>query len=433
MPRTDARLVGSAPWSHGVTAEFAASACGTSNLNGDRTEIRFFCDCIRGFGNLIPHECHAPGWTSVLLSIPRISGRSHGLDMLRGLFAFWVVWIHVLPWAAQYQGPDAVPAGFLFVFETLLNRIFQKAGETHPGVLGFIVLSGYCIHRAGFREGSIDVRAYAIRRFFRIYPVYLAAIAFGMIAWTYARSIAPASTEIGGTASIDPLCVAARVTGIVTLVPSLHRCAFLGNAPLNTVMTEIWLYIAYPVLLLGIGRRLGDRVMWAVICGIWLLGVATITAFPGLLHWWSTASLPGFLLYWWIGAAAIDPRFVAFLRRHQWALILIWLAWTVPIFAGWVTTPFVVEGRKVILALLLALVIAKLDAARQSDNPIAMLGLSGYSLYAFHAPLAYTLLLLGLPWPLVIVAAILAGAFGYLAIEKRGIAIGAEILRRRRN
>src|ERR1700745_948071 len=50
----------------------------------------------------------------------------------------------------------------------------------HRGVTGFVVLSGYCVHRNGLRRERDDVGGYALRRLLRIYPVYAVACFAGL-------------------------------------------------------------------------------------------------------------------------------------------------------------------------------------------------------------------------------------------------------------
>jgi len=79
---------------------------------------------------------------------PILGFRSPGIDVARGLLALWVLCAHLFAWSsALNQGNGVLTA----IFEWL-GRLFQSNGETHPAVLGFIVLSGYCIHRTGFRQ-----------------------------------------------------------------------------------------------------------------------------------------------------------------------------------------------------------------------------------------------------------------------------------------
>lgn len=366
--------------------------------------------------------------TSALLTAPTNRARSHGIDALRAIFALWVVFAHTIPWAGFAQGDGAVLELLTLAFRALAG-LFQRAGETHPAVLGFIVLSGYCIHRTGFRE-SPDVRAYAIRRAFRIYPVYLAATLAGIAAFLINPQ--PIIRLLSGTEAIDAGCVAAKLIGISAILPPLHTCTFQGNAPLSTVMVEIWLYAAYPLLLLGLSVRRGDVSLWQVVGGIWLLGVLAITLMPALRPWWHNGSLPGFLLYWWIGAIAVHPEFAGRLRLFAWPILAAWLLLSIPLATGLIKAAPLVEIRKVLFALLIAIAIVRLDGARAKWLAwLAPLGLAGYSLYAFHAPVVYTLLSHGWRWSFVILAAVVVAIPGYLLIERPLMRLGSTLARSR--
>src|SRR5262249_34673497 len=110
--------------------------------------------------------------------------RSDGLDVLRAALALYVVTVHVAQWG-PLSGTGAPSA--LRAMERWNVGLFQSHGETNVAVLAFIVLSGYCIHRNGARRGGSWMPAtYAIRRFFRIVPVFVVATVFGVgvFLWT---------------------------------------------------------------------------------------------------------------------------------------------------------------------------------------------------------------------------------------------------------
>lgn len=361
-----------------------------------------------------------------MLTTPIRRGRSDALDVLRGSLALWVLFAHVIPWSVAYHGGTGAAPEALQAAAAGVEWFFQGAGETHPAVLLFIVLSGYCIHRAGLRGDGAGLGAYAVRRTFRIYPIYLLAIAAGVAGWAISASLAPTGTDIGGTTEIGDACLAAKASGIVTVWPDIHRCAFAGNAPLNTVMTEIWLYMAYPVLLLGVGARWGSRAMFAVIAAIFGLGLVAVALNTSLLHWWRSASLPGFLLYWWLGALATEPRAARLLARYAWAPALAFVALTVAMAAG-ETGVLLGEARKIALALLAAAGIAAIDRPMRFWAPVTAIGRSGYSLYAFHAPIAYTLLIAGAPWWAAILAPVAMGLVMFRLVEKPLTDFGARL------
>lgn len=103
------------------------------------------------------------------------------------------------------------------------DYLFQSNGQTHPAVIGFIVLSGYCIHRGGFRQSGGSARAYVIRRFFRIGPVYALASILGVAAFFASRRLnVQLAVAFTGTSEISIGRIAAKFSGISAFVPTLH-------------------------------------------------------------------------------------------------------------------------------------------------------------------------------------------------------------------
>lgn len=101
--------------------------------------------------------------------------RFPGLDSLRGYAALFVVIGHV-PMNQASAGLPAPARGAMFY-----------RGE--PAVSFFFTLSGflitYLLLEEQRRHGSIDVRAFYLRRVLRIWPLYLATIAFGLAFYTF--------------------------------------------------------------------------------------------------------------------------------------------------------------------------------------------------------------------------------------------------------
>lgn len=345
---------------------------------------------------------------------------------MRAVLALWVmVFAHLVPWATR-RGQWT---GAVWQIADWLVRLFQSgdpnAGATHPAVLAFIVLSGYCIHRSGLKT----LTSYGRRRFFRIYPLYIGASLFGVAAWWIGAKLnggnAPPES---GTPQILLSCFAYRSVGLPAILPWLSQppCRYQGNGPLNTVMVEIVLYAAYP-LLLSAGRRFSMAWLWAGLGVLLLAGTAAATLTPPDWHlaWaWNNSSLFGFLPYWWLGAALVEyPRLAESLLKYR-----------VPIFAGiavlllacLIVTPSMplVELRKVFEALAICVVIVGLDRPLVSAPGIPAMGRAGYSIYAFHAPICYVLLQLGTPWPLIVAVAVAFGMASYYLVERPLMAFG---------
>lgn len=345
----------------------------------------------------------------MLLSAPTDSHRSDALDFIRFACAVWVLLTHVIWWAPQVGGgvPEVV-AGI----SGALIRIFQGSLQTHPAVLIFIVLSGYCIHRGGFRgDPRPTLRVYAIRRAFRILPVYFVAIAAGILAWLVSRSVAPEMDAMTGTHHIDAWIVTLRTIGVSAIWPSFNTLTYAGNAPLHTVMVEIWLYAAYPLILLAM-LRCGERKVFVAIGFMWVAGALICGPSEAMTNWWHNGSLFGFLPYWWIGATFVGRGTKAKLLAAS-AVVWVVLAVAAPRYL------ILIEMEKAALAVMAGSAISALDRNRV---PVARVwswfGKAGYSIYAFHAPVVCLLLISSYPWPVAIAAAIVVGVVVYLMLEK---------------
>ncbi|MCA9880650.1 MAG: acyltransferase, partial [Thermomicrobiales bacterium] len=269
--------------------------------------------------------------TSLLGNAPSIRRHSIGLDAIRGVLALSVVFTHLIPWTQVAQGAEAMP-GPLVAGRAFATRLFQPSAELGPGVLAFIVLSGYCIHRAGFRASGGSIARYAVRRTFRILPVFIVATMIGIAGFLTALRLDPiVGTQLSGTIAIDPACVAAKLAGVAALVPVFHPCSYAGNAPLTTVMVEFWLYVAYAVLFWLFIRRGHERAVWWICGALFVAGLvvaAGASRAPILYNWWQNSSVAGFLAFWWIGALFVSPAVASRSRPLALTALGVWLALT---------------------------------------------------------------------------------------------------------
>jgi peptidoglycan/LPS O-acetylase OafA/YrhL len=362
-----------------------------------------------------------------ITAAPALRGRAPGVDAMRAVFALWVaIFAHGVPWAAYVQGNDSVPAWLLWLAQYLAH-LFQPFGQLHPAVVGFIVLSGYCIHRAGFRESRESLRPFAIRRAFRIVPVYLAGTAAGLVGLAVARSIDPVTAAaLSGTQKVTAACLGAKLTGVAALVPAFHPCSYVGNAPLATVMFEMWLYVLYAVFFWALVWRGREKVVWIICAATFLVGVAVAAGasrWPAFNNWWQNSSVFGALPYWWIGTLFLHPRVAARARLIGFATALAWLL--IAILPG---TALLAEVHKLCFALTVGAVIVGAErVGGMLVRPFAALGRAGYSLYAFHAPLTYTAVIAGATWWVTLALNIAAAALAYVLIEKPCIAWGKRL------
>lgn len=384
-----------------------------------------------------------------LVHSPRLTGRAPGLDVLRAVFALWVLVAHVVGWTFYVSGPDSVASVVrVFFFEVLAPT--KMTWELHPAVLGFIVLSGYCIHRNGLRENPSDLGPFAIRRAFRILPIYFLATAAGLASIAISSKInSVAGPALHGGIPLTLECIVTKTFLITTISPAHYNCTWLGNGPLSTVTTEIALYIVYAAVFASLFWR-GSRGQVTVItacvsCFLVALMVAARAPFSFQFYqWWQEVSVLGFLPYWWLGALGAQPQVSGFAKRMLPGLLGAYIVLTVGIlaFGTWkAASPEAINGGAFILSELrkLAFAAAVLGVIACAENwnikdknPAAFIGRASYSIYALHAPIAVILCVALCPWWLNVALCIGAGLLLYMFVEKPGIRLGAHLIRMRR-
>jgi peptidoglycan/LPS O-acetylase OafA/YrhL len=134
-----------------------------------------------------------------MINSPVREGRSSGLDIMRTVLAIWVILSHSIPWGLQVGGTEFVSPVIAQTMHSI-DRLFQApVGETHPAVLAFITVSGYCIHRNGSRTGSWKLIPYAIRRVFSIVVTFVGVLGFTLASWAKR----PLAVAISGTEAIS--------------------------------------------------------------------------------------------------------------------------------------------------------------------------------------------------------------------------------------
>lgn len=312
------------------------------------------------------------------------------LDIYRGACALAVFLTHWFLWANFRPEGDIerLAHDLLTTFYTLFNQLTWDSGGQHPAVLGFFVLSGYCIHRSSARES--DTRRkwtdYFRRRSLRILPVYWWSTLLGLVlvglqtAWPSANPMIVIHTEGG----VKELLL--RVLALPAIVPA---DVILGNWTLNTVSSEIALYGLYPLLLWGT-RRFGWLLPMACLLGLqfWALAIA-----PRFSPYWlvNTPLIMG--AYWYIGMLAAEWQAWRKMIMPAWAALGTWC-----LFLALREAPNF-EARYVVIQLVRALAFATLLlwlVGREEMQPrfgtsmfarfFKLSGRVSYSLYAVHTP-----------------------------------------------
>ncbi len=162
--------------------------------------------------------------------------RLYSLDIIRGLAAVSVFLSHL-------HNPFQESSLMYYIVDTYQNAFREfiwSNGGLHPGVIVFIVLSGFCIHMSLAKNEKCLNKSYwkyyFRRRFFRIYPVMVAGMILGLIAYT-----------IDKIPSID--LIGNFLANLFLLSAFLPLDAPAGNEILLTVVVECVLYSCYPFIL----------------------------------------------------------------------------------------------------------------------------------------------------------------------------------------
>jgi peptidoglycan/LPS O-acetylase OafA/YrhL len=155
------------------------------------------------------------------------------------------------------------------------------------GVTLFLVISGFCIHLGAAQRlsrgqgASCSWTAFWKRRFFRLYPPYLAAIFFSLIVSLFFFWQSSLFSEYRNHLSSPAWDVASHVFMVHNLMPT---CIWgLGNPVFWTLGLEEQLYALYAVLLL-LRWRLPAGKTFLVTLAVTLLWCACNAAGPELVH-----------------------------------------------------------------------------------------------------------------------------------------------------
>lgn len=327
--------------------------------------------------------------------------RDTAIDLLRGLLALSVVVSHA---SIAWETPPLALR--------IYNDFFMHTTLVHPGVVGFIVLSGFCIHWATLNAGSLSWGPFALRRALRILPVFWAAVALG-------GAVLVATRGLGAVSLVD---VMARS---LLLAPLLPIDAPVGNSPLATVVVEMWLYALYPVLYLTVYKRRPSTMLVALLVCAALPPIFALAQFDRV---WAFTNLIAYLPLWWIGVAAAEIRA---LRQEAprlpsirpWLLVV---ALTLAMSLISLTDRYSLAGGGLRYAFQFALALALANWLASTrpvrlQKPVMNLGAISYSLYASHYPMLAVVIAIGITgWPgflLGLLASFLAALLMYRAVE----------------
>jgi peptidoglycan/LPS O-acetylase OafA/YrhL len=277
------------------------------------------------------------------------------LDALRCVFALWVTVDHV----GRFPLFAAVDTGT--GFGHLLARGWITVIWGIPAVIGFFVISGFCIHLPFRQEGKLPVARYYARR--------------------YTRILLPVAVAI----------LLSRAFGIHQ--PVFGAGSILWNSVLWSLACEELYYAVYPA-----ARLVRNRFGWTwLLAPIFLCGLVTSLLYPNALD----GTLPGTLKtaiilfpIWLLGCLLAEqsdhlPRVNSRATIWKWRL----LAW----FGSWICEMLHFHAKMSLELTLLGFGvlayfwIRKEIAYRQDGKAfrtLAWAGLWSYSLYLLHVPAA---------------------------------------------
>jgi len=302
------------------------------------------------------------------------------VDELRGLAALAVVACH-LSVSAYLNAPNldggpwpwlALPLGFGYL-----------------GVPLFFVISGFCIHLPYARTlaaadpemATPDWKRFFARRFWRLYPPYLAALVVALGLWWLAGSPIP---WVG-------------VTTQALLVHPFHTATFDGvNPPAWTLAVEAQLYLAYPVVF-WLSARLGPlRALGAVLAVTMAYRVAlALVPLPAELAGPAWVVFLGRWFEWTLGATVAEwaagrltlPRVL----RTAWPGIAllgagVWIEWHAGSYGLYIVKE-PVYGVAFALLLYAALAHERPGLPSAPGRYLGRVGVYSYSLYLLHRPI----------------------------------------------
>lgn len=302
------------------------------------------------------------------------------IDSIRGfailcVFVFHSLYasygIDTLPWQAWFKG-GAVPRSFVLLLPATFGWV---------GVPIFFVISGFCIHMSFCRQPRLQ--PFIWRRFFRIYPPYMAYLLFFAYIFPFTRLHFDSPLDL------------AQLVSHILLLHNFSQATFFGiNGSFWSVAVEVQLYMLYLVLIVLI-RRYG----W----GLSLLGIAAIEISLRMAHGvMFTTSGTGLslglpIMYWFswsIGAFVAQLHLNATPIATPPALICFL---SITAFGSSIFKPL--SGMSFLLfALLTAAIVASLQAGSPAPwiklcmpvmlrKHLKQVGIWSFSLYLMHQPL----------------------------------------------
>jgi peptidoglycan/LPS O-acetylase OafA/YrhL len=304
------------------------------------------------------------------------------LDVVRGAAILGVFVFHCvsaafgvgeLPWSGWHRSID-VPWALLLASPLMYGSL---------GVAVFFAVSGFCIHLSFVR--TPDWRAFTVRRFFRIYPPYFAALL--IFALVYPLSRLPFSS----------LSDYANLGSHLLLAHNLDSRSFFAiNASFWSIGVEVQLYALYPLMVVA-GMRFGWKRTLAVLVTIEVAIRAIMAGFDPTGHslqmpivGWPLTCLASWAVGACVAEAWVKQQPLPFAGWPLSAMLLL-------AFGSIWMKPTSVLAFPLFSLLATVIIVRRLERGRTTSsspnrlaNHLRSAGLCSYSLYLIHQPLVKT-------------------------------------------
>lgn len=300
------------------------------------------------------------------------------INRLRGVFALLVVLGHATAFAAQNSTSD-------IGLDWLIRPIAPYMGG-FAWVVGFIVLSGFCIATSCAKDRNLTPQGYVALRFSRLFPMLWVCLAVTVAVETVMLN-STARPNIW-TTGIDQSSLSSTALGL-----GAYQSSYGSISPSYTLSFELVFYLLWAIAWFGSGKRPGRALTIGAAVGV-VLAVAiwnspTLAAIP---YAWLTV-----ILYscWLIGAGlALNFDRLTQLRSLPWLSHVRWLPVAVVLYVGhrngmprliatkasWIFYP-------TLAAAFAFLVLAWSPRGESNHWYDRMLGNLSYPLYLVHGPM----------------------------------------------
>jgi peptidoglycan/LPS O-acetylase OafA/YrhL len=306
------------------------------------------------------------------------------LDGIRGIAILWVFLFHSLgesygwnhfPWRGWLRSFDE-PRSLVLLFPLSLGGL---------GVAIFFAVSGFCIHLSHVRNREKGWRYFFHRRFFRIYPAYLAAILIFFFLWPWHDYSLYSPTSFKS--------IIAHLFGVHNLY--IHT-KFDINPSMWSIGTELQLYAVYPLLLIVMSKLgWGYGLIAMLVFELFVKAIGSgITEDRQSLQMFALSNSPfAFWFSWAIGAYVAQNSIIERRESFKWVdfrmLILLNFAAVLYKPLAFASFPLIAFATAVAIDRYIAKRwhSIKLPFGRTVWNHLTWLGIISYSVYLVHQPI----------------------------------------------